>query len=54
MGRLPAKPLRDAQAMSADLIDNYARLPWHRYACDYLAGRTVPLRFSEASPARSD
>jgi DNA-binding SARP family transcriptional activator len=36
----------DAQAMSADLIDNYARLPWHRYACDYLAGRIVPLRFS--------
>jgi len=37
-------------SLSADLIDNYARLPWHRYACDYLVGRTVPLRFSEASP----
>jgi DNA-binding SARP family transcriptional activator len=44
----------DAQAMSADLIDNYARLPWHRYACDYLAGRTVPFHFSDATAARGD
>jgi DNA-binding SARP family transcriptional activator/predicted ATPase len=38
----------DAQSMGADLIDNYSRLPWHRYACDYLAGRFVPLHFHEA------
>jgi hypothetical protein len=42
----------DAQAMSADLIDNYARLPWHRYACDYLAGRSVPLHLSAPANAR--
>ena len=39
----------DAQSMSADLIDTYSRLPWHRYACDYLAGRAVPLHFREDS-----
>jgi DNA-binding SARP family transcriptional activator len=48
--RAAAAFAEDAQAMSADLIDTYARLPWHRYACDFLAGRTVPLRFGEASP----
>ncbi|MHB8434138.1 MAG: ATP-binding protein [Candidatus Tyrphobacter sp.] len=37
-----------ALRMPADLVDGYARLPWHRHAFAYLAGRQVPLRLDEA------
>lgn len=36
-----------AMRMPADIVDAYARLPWHRDAFAFLAGRRVPLSLDE-------
>jgi DNA-binding SARP family transcriptional activator/predicted ATPase len=42
----------DALHMSAELLDAFARLPWHVDAIAYLAGRDVPLRLNERHAGR--
>jgi DNA-binding SARP family transcriptional activator len=42
-----AAGVRDALRMPADLAETYLRLPWHRHASAFLAGRSVPLRIED-------